>query len=232
MTHFYDVESILFDCDSTLSSLEGIDELAKQMGMYDQLAPLTQAAMEGEIKLDAVYKKRLELIRPDKNSIAWLAQRYIDTLVIDTDVVIAKLQKSNKQIHIISGGLRQAILPLASKLNIAEINVHAVDVYFDDQGNYVGFNEQSPLAQSGGKAVISQRIIGDKGTAVMIGDGVTDLEAQHERVHFIGFGGVVVRELVRNQSRDYIEQTTLLPLLDRLLSQNQQIAISSQTTTM
>ncbi len=140
MTHFYDVESILFDCDSTLSSLEGIDELAKQMGMYDQLAPLTQAAMEGEIKLDAVYKKRLELIRPDKNSIAWLAQRYIDTLVIDTDVVIAKLQKSNKQIHIISGGLRQAILPLASKLNIAEINVHAVDVYFDYQVYYVGFN--------------------------------------------------------------------------------------------
>jgi phosphoserine phosphatase len=217
VTHFYDVESVLFDCDSTLSSLEGIDELAKQVGVYDQLAPLTQAAMEGEIKLDVVYKKRLDLIRPDKIAIAWLAQRYIDTLVIDAELVIAKLQKSNKQIHIISGGLRQAILPLANKLNIAEINVHAVDVLFDDDGAYIGFDEQSPLAQSGGKAVISQRIIGTSGTAVMIGDGVTDLETQHERVHFIGFGGVVIRELVRNQSRDYIEQTTLLPLLNRLL---------------
>ena len=147
MTHFYDVESILFDCDSTLSSLEGIDELAKQMGVYDQLAPLTQAAMEGEIKLDAVYKKRLELIRPDKNSIAWLAQRYIDTLVIDADVVITKLQRSDKQIHIISGGLRQAILPLASKLNIAKVNVHAVGVYFEYTGNDGGCVEQSPLAQ-------------------------------------------------------------------------------------
>ncbi len=217
MTQFYDVDYVLFDCDSTLSSLEGIDELAKQIGVYDQLAPLTQAAMEGKIKLDEVYKKRLELIRPDKQAIEWLAQRYIETLVTDADVVIEKLQEVNKQIHIISGGLRQAILPLAKKLNIAELNVHAVDVYFDSNETYTGFDEQSPLAQSGGKSVVSQQIIGESGKAVLIGDGVTDLEAQNERVNFIGFGGVVTRDLVYNQSIDYIEQATLLPLLDRIL---------------
>ena len=217
MTQFFDVDYILFDCDSTLSSLEGIDELAKQIGVHEQLAPLTQAAMEGKVKLDEVYKKRLELIQPDKQAIDWLAQRYIDTLITDADVVIEKLQKANKQIHIISGGLRQAILPLAEKLNIAETNVHAVDIYFDSKETYTGFDEQSPLAQSGGKAVISQKIIGKSGNAVLIGDGVTDLEAQHERVHFIGFGGVVIRELVRSQSDVYIEEATLLPLLDRLL---------------
>ena len=217
MTQFYDVDYVLFDCDSTLSSLEGIDELAKQIGVYDQLAPLTQAAMEGKIKLDEVYKKRLELIRPDKQAIEWLAQRYIETLVTDADVVIEKLQEVNKQIHIISGGLRQAILPLAKKLNIAELNVHAVDVYFDSNETYTGFDEQSPLARSGGKSVVSQQIIGESGKAVLIGDGVTDLEAQNERVNFIGFGGVVTRDLVYNQSIDYIEQATLLPLLDRIL---------------
>jgi len=217
VTQFYDVDYVLFDCDSTLSSLEGIDELAKQIGVYDQLAPLTQAAMEGKIKLDEVYKKRLELIRPDKQAIEWLAQRYIETLVTDADVVIEKLQEVNKQIHIISGGLRQAILPLAKKLNIAELNVHAVDVYFDSNETYTGFDEQSPLARSGGKSVVSQQIIGESGKAVLIGDGVTDLEAQNERVNFIGFGGVVTRDLVYNQSIDYIEQATLLPLLDRIL---------------
>ena len=51
----------------------------------------------------------------------------------------------------------------------------------------------------------------------MIGDGVTDLEAQHERIHFVGFGGVVTRDLVRSLSNDYIDEATLLPLLDRLL---------------
>jgi phosphoserine phosphatase len=217
VTQFYDVEYVLFDCDSTLSSLEGIDELAKQISVYDQLAPLTQAAMEGKVKLDDVYKQRLELIQPDKQAIEWLAQRYIETQVTDADVVIKKLQKANKQIHIISGGLRQAILPLAKKLNVAETNVHAVDVYFDSNEIYTGFDEQSPLARSGGKAVVSQQIIGGSAKAVLIGDGVTDLEAQHERIHFVGFGGVVIRELVRSQSSDYIEEATLLPLLDRLL---------------
>lgn len=217
MTQFYDVDYVLFDCDSTLSSLEGIDELAKHVGVYEQLAPLTQAAMEGKVKLDDIYKQRLELIQPDKQAIEWVAQRYIETLVTDAAIVIEKLQKANKQIHIISGGLRQAILPLAEKLNIAKTNVHAVDVYFDSNETYSGFDEQSPLAQSGGKAVVSQQIIGESGKAVLIGDGVTDLEAQHECVHFIGFGGVVVREPVRSQSSVYIEEATLLPLLDRLL---------------
>jgi phosphoserine phosphatase len=217
VTLLYEVKYVLFDCDSTLSSLEGIDELAKQIGVYEQLAPLTQAAMEGKVKLDDIYKQRLELIQPDKQAIEWVAQRYIETMVTDTDIVIEKLQKANKQVHIISGGLRQSILPLAKKLNIAETNVHAVDVYFDSNETYAGFDEQSPLARSGGKAVVSQQIIGETGKAVLIGDGITDLEAQHERIHFIGFGGVVVRELVRSQSYDYIEEATLLPLLDRLL---------------
>jgi phosphoserine phosphatase len=220
VTEFNDTEYVLFDCDSTLSSLEGIDELAKQTGVYEQLAPLTQAAMEGEIKLDEIYKQRLEIIQPDKQAIEWLAQRYIDTLVADANIVIAELQKANKIIHIISGGLRQAILPLAKKLNIAEINVHAVDIYFDSNGTYSGFDEQSPLAQSGGKALVSQKIIGESGKAVLIGDGVTDLEAQHERVYFIGFGGVVVRDLVRSRSSDYIEEATLLPLLNRFLARS------------
>jgi len=179
VTQFYDVEYVLFDCDSTLSSLEGIDELAKQIGVYEQLAPLTQAAMEGKVKLDDIYKQRLELIQPDKQAIDWVAQRYVETMVSDAYVVIEKLLKANK--------------------------------------TYTGFDEQSPLARSGGKAVVSQQIIGESGKAVLIGDGVTDLEARNERIHFIGFGGIVVRDLVRSQSSDYIEEATLLPLLDCLL---------------
>ncbi|NOQ66858.1 MAG: haloacid dehalogenase, partial [Desulfobacterales bacterium] len=90
-------------------------------------------------------------------------------------------------------------------------------VYFDSNETYTGFDEQSPLARSGGKAVVSQQIIGESGKAVLIGDGVTDLEAKNDRIQFIGFGGVVIRDLVRSQSSDYIEEATLLPLLDRLL---------------
>jgi hypothetical protein len=43
---------IFFDCDSTLTTIEGIDELARLKGQYDHIADLTRRAMDGEIKLE------------------------------------------------------------------------------------------------------------------------------------------------------------------------------------
>lgn len=38
----------------------------------------------------------------------------------------------------------------------------------------------------------------------MIGDGATDLEASPPADHFIGYGGNIVREEVRNRARNYV----------------------------
>ncbi len=72
---------ICFDCDSTLSKIEGIDELAKSVGLGPEMVKLTDAAMNGEVALEAVYEKRLSLIQPNINSINDLAQLYITELV-------------------------------------------------------------------------------------------------------------------------------------------------------
>ena len=45
---------VCFDCDSTLSKIEGIDELGRQSGLYDELVGLTNAAMNGELALEDV----------------------------------------------------------------------------------------------------------------------------------------------------------------------------------
>jgi len=37
--------------------------------------------MNGVVPLEAVYEKRLSLIRPDQNSIDWLADLYITEIV-------------------------------------------------------------------------------------------------------------------------------------------------------
>ena len=42
---------IFFDCDSTLSTIEGIDELARMKGKFDEVKSMTDAAMEGEVYL-------------------------------------------------------------------------------------------------------------------------------------------------------------------------------------
>jgi phosphoserine phosphatase len=109
---------ICFDCDSTLSEVEGIDELAERAGCGAEMAALTNAAMNGEVSLESIYAKRLELIKPDQQAIDWAADLYIEKMVQGVEQVFQQLHSQGKQVHIISGGLKQAILALAEKLQV------------------------------------------------------------------------------------------------------------------
>ena len=84
-------------------------------------------------------------------------------------------------------------LPLAEKLGLLNHHVHAVDVLFNADGSYKDFDQQSPLAKTGGKAVVCKQIQTTGTSMVMIGDGKTDLEAKHAGAKVIGFGGVMQR---------------------------------------
>jgi len=208
---------ICFDCDSTLSRVEGVDELARRRGLFDEVAALTDKAMNGEVALEEVYGHRLDLIKPDKEAMDWLADLYIAEIVEGVAETIKTLLDNGKQIHIISGGLRQAILPLAALLGIAEEHVHAVDVVFDENGQYLDFARQSPLAVSGGKARICRRLRMHHSSLAMIGDGKTDLEAKLAGAYMIGFGGVVKRPLVQEQADVFVSDASLTAVLPYVL---------------
>jgi phosphoserine phosphatase len=207
---------ICFDCDSTLSKIEGIDELARRVGLGEEMSKLTDAAMNGIVPLEAVYEKRLSLIRPDQNSIDWLADLYIAEIVDGVKEVFAALLAQNKTVHIISGGLRQAILPLAKHLGLPESHVHAVDVYFNEDGSYGHYDLNSPLARTGGKAIIVSSLKA-QGSLAMIGDGKTDLEAKQAGAYVLGFGGVVDRAIVRELADFYTTEPSLLSVLEHIL---------------
>ena len=207
---------ICFDCDSTLSRIEGIDELARRVGMGEEMSKLTDLAMNGVVPLEAVYERRLSLIRPDQASINWLADLYIAEIVEGVKEVFASLLVQDKTVHIISGGLRQAILPLAECLGLPESHVHAVDIYFNEDGSYRNYDLNSPLARTGGKAVVVGTLKG-QGSLVMVGDGKTDLEAKQSGAFVLGFGGVVDRAIVREQADYYTTEPTLLSVLEHIL---------------
>jgi phosphoserine phosphatase len=210
-------EVICFDCDSTLSKIEGIDELARRAGVGEEMAKLTDLAMNGELPLEAVYGKRLETIRPDKAGIDWLADLYIAEIVEGAKEVFATLAGRGKDVHIISGGLRQAILPLAEVLGAPESHVHAVDIYFNADGSYQNYDKDSPLARSGGKAEICKQLLEGKQSLVLVGDGKTDMEAKQPGVTVIGFGGVCDRPIVRQLADHYTTQANLPAVLPLLL---------------
>lgn len=206
-------EIVCFDCDSTLSAIEGIDELASRAGVGAEVVALTTAAMNGEVPLEEVYAQRLGIIKPDQAAIAWVAELYIQQVVEGALEVVQALQAQAKQVHIVSGGLRQAILPLAAYLGVSAANVHAVDVVFNSDGSYQGFDANSALAKTGGKAKICRQINPSQARLVLIGDGQTDLEAQLAGATVIGFGGVVARPAVQQKADYFVHEANLLAIL-------------------
>ncbi|RLA24877.1 MAG: haloacid dehalogenase [Gammaproteobacteria bacterium] len=208
---------ICFDCDSTLSEIEGIDALAERVGCGPEMAALTNAAMNGEVSLESVYAQRLALIKPDKKAIDWLADLYIEKIVPGVQEVFLQLHSQGKQVHIISGGLKEAIIPLAEKLKVDANHVHAVEVLFASNGDYLDFNQQSPLARNGGKAEICLQLNKADLKMAIVGDGNTDMEAKKAGAYCIGFGGVVARDIVREQADVFVADSDLQAVLPYLL---------------
>jgi len=185
--------TVAFDCDSTLSHIEGIDELAGPL--KPRIAELTARAMRGELALEAVYGERLRLLAPSRAAIEALGQQYISTALPHAAELVGALRASGKRVCVVSGGIRQAVLVFARHLGIPDEDVFAVDVFHTRVGGYAGFDEESPLARSGGKLGVLRQIARDdhKGGAAFVGDGVTDLEAAPAVRRFVAFGGVVKR---------------------------------------
>ena len=206
---------VFFDVDSTLVTIEGIDWLARG---NPSVAALTEAAMRGEIPLQEVYARRLEMIRPARAGIDALGRQYVASLVDGAPETIERLQRENVDVHLVTAGIAQAIAPLAARLRIPPASVHAVALRFDPDGEYEGFDERSPLTRSGGKeAVVREVRAAAGGPAAFIGDGVSDLEAKPAVDLFIGFGGVQARERVKKEADVFITARDLRAVLPHLV---------------
>ncbi|HEX9163306.1 MAG TPA: HAD-IB family phosphatase [Thermoanaerobaculia bacterium] len=205
---------VFFDVDSTLVTIEGIDVLA---GGNPEIAKLTEAAMNGEVSVDEVYAKRLEIIRPSRAAIDALGARYVASLVDGAADAIVRLRSVGVAVHLVTAGIAQAIAPLAAHLGIAPRSVHAVILSFDGNGEYLDFDRASPLTRSGGKEIVVRDVRArSKGKAAFVGDGVTDLETKRVVDLFIGFGGAHVRPRVKENAAVFV--TDFRSVLSHLLA--------------
>jgi len=206
---------IIFDCDSTLSAIEGIDELARLRGpeIYAQVEAQTTAAMEGKIAVEAVFGRRLAIIRPRRADVARVGQLYIEQVEPTARVTIAALQQAGWTPLILSGGFRPVIAPLAAYLGIDR--VEAVELYFDPEGNYTGYEENFPTTRSGGKPACITALKAElrPSRIVMVGDGVSDLETTPVVDRFIGFGRYTIRSRVQAEAHSFIHSMAELPAL-------------------
>lgn len=190
-------KTVVFDVDSTLSAIEGIDWLAALRGeqLARECAALTERAMTGELPIEAVYTRRLGFIRPTAAELLSLADMYIRTLQPGAAELITQLHKMRVHVHLVSGGLRPAIMPMALKLGIAGHCVHAVSLTRDTDGTFSLLDGDQPLATQRGKPLVIQQLALRK-KVVMIGDGSTDAAVRGVVDEFIAYTGVARRESV------------------------------------
>jgi phosphoserine phosphatase len=198
--------SVVFDVDSTLSGMEGIDWLASLRGAEIKAwsTGLTERAMEGKLPIEAVYSERMHAVQPTLAEIEQLGRVYIERIAPGAQKTLSELRTRGVELVMVSGGLREAILPLARELGVDDQSVHAVSVFFDERGNYAGFDEQSPLTRQDGKRM-TVRDIGLKGPILAVGDGMTDCEIRPVVDGFAAFVGFMRREPVVKRADFVIE---------------------------
>ena len=189
--------SVVLDVDSTLCGVEGIDWLAARRGAEAgaHIAELTDRAMRGEIALDAVYGERLAMVQPSSDDLDALAAEYTRTLAPGASAAITSMRASGRRIVLVSGGIRNAILPLARELGIADADVHAVGVTVDDDGRYESYDATSPMTTAEGKRSVVEAL-GLPRRLLAVGDGATDLAIRPVADAFAAFTGFVRRDTV------------------------------------
>ncbi len=193
--------SVVLDVDSTLCGIEGIDFLAARRSaeVGAQIARVTERAMEGELALEEIYGGRLGLIRPTVEDLHALRDAYAASLAPGAAETIGALRSASVRLALVSGGIWQAIQPLARELGFDDAELNAVALHFDREGRYESYDLGSPLATQTGKAEVVGTLLAEgrlPRPLLAVGDGSTDVAMRDVADAFAAFTYFARRDAV------------------------------------
>ena len=193
-------DCVCFDVDSTVCTEEAIDELAKFQDVGTFVEAITRNAMGGNMSFRTALQARLNLIQPSREILEQFLLHHPSQLTGGISELINLLHERNIAVYLITGGFHSIVDPVAEQLNIPLNNVFANRILFNSDGSYAGFDEDEMTSDSGGKGRVIEYLKKQYNyqRLIMIGDGATDMEANADG--FIGFGGNVVRDIVRDNA--------------------------------
>ncbi|BCS88602.1 phosphoserine phosphatase SerB [Pseudodesulfovibrio sediminis] len=165
---------VAFDMDSTLIQAEVIDELAKEAGVGDEVAAITEAAMRGELDFKQSLKKRLSLLEGlDESVLQTVADRL--PMTEGAEKLITNLKNVGYKIAILSGGFTYFGHILQEKFGVDYVYANELEI-IDGKltgkavGDIVDANKKAELLQSIAdiEKISLQQVIA-------VGDGANDL---------------------------------------------------------
>lgn len=165
---------VCFDMDSTLIEQEVIDELAKEAGVGEQVAEITERAMQGELDFQSSFRARVALLKGmDASVLASIAERL--TITEGAERLISTLKALGYRTAILSGGFQYFAEYLQAKLGIDEVHANILDI----QDGKVTGEVKGHIVDGARKALLLTQIAEEMGIsleqAIAVGDGANDL---------------------------------------------------------
>lgn len=201
----------LFDFDSTIVTVETLDELLKKALAHHpkkeqlsaEIEAITNAGMNGELDFRESLWRRIQTANIHQEHIDSLASELLRGITKNIPESISLLLAAKHHVAIVSGGFRELIFPVADHLCIPREYCFAND--FEKKDNIVtGIDDTNPLSKSGGKSVIAEQLRRENAVEhlVMIGDGMSDAEPFLHGIanEFWGFFGNVRRPKVEKKA--------------------------------
>ena len=151
-----------------------IDELALEAGVGEQVAEITERAMQGELDFQQSFRARVALLKGlDASVLPKIAERL--TVTEGAERLISTLKALGYKTAILSGGFQYFAEYLQAKLGIDEVHANILDV----QDGLVTGEVKGAIVDGARKAELLRQLADKMGIsleqAMAVGDGANDL---------------------------------------------------------
>lgn len=188
---------VAMDMDSTLITIECIDEIADMQGLKPQVAAITEAAMRGELDFAASLKQRVALLEGLDASA--LQRVYDERLKLSpgAETMLAAVQKAGLKTLLVSGGFTFFTERLKERLGLDYTHANELEIVDGKlTGRVLGGIVDAEEKQRTVERVCAQMGI-TPAQAIVMGDGANDLK-------MMGIAGLSVafraKPVVRSQA--------------------------------
>lgn len=211
--HIGDFGLLVMDMDSTLITIECIDEIADMQGLKPQVSAITEAAMRGEIDFAESLRRRVSLLAGLDQSA--LQRVYDERLQLSpgAETLLATIRAAGIRTLLVSGGFTFFTERLQSRLGLDYTAANTLEVA---DGKLTG-RVLGDIVDAQGKADWLNRVRTeldlDRGQVIAMGDGANDLKMMAEAGISIAYRA---KPVVRAQAAYALNQVGLdglIPLL-------------------
>jgi phosphoserine phosphatase len=167
---------VVMDMDSTLISIECIDEIADMQGLKPQVAAITEAAMRGEIEFAESLRRRVALLKGlDEHAL----QRVYDErlrLSPGAETMLEALQAYGIKTLLVSGGFKFFTERLKARLGLDYTHANTLDIANGKITGKVPGKIVDAQSKADRLVKIREELNLKPGQVIAIGDGANDLK--------------------------------------------------------